>query len=184
MAADIKRIEIGAATISVSAYVTAGGSGSFTDVGYTEGPATIEPGGSDYRIEPEQVLGAIRSVPTKVEHKLKFAMKEAAAANLQWAIRQLAANLTGTAPNYTLLVGDPVETYQQLKLVTKGGRATATGTDGTQTWTFWRCASMAVEAIGVTKEKEKIIGVTFDILYDESVATADKYYKQVTASGT
>lgn len=184
MANDIKRIEIGAAAISVSAYVTAGGAGSFTDVGYTEGPATIEPEFGDYRVEPEQVLGAIRAVPTKSGYKLKFAMKESAGANLVTATRIPVANLTGVAPNTTFLVGDPVEIYNQIKLVTKGGRATAAGVDATQTWTFWRCAAMSMDAIGITKEKEKIVGVTFDILYDESVATADKYWKQVNASGT
>ena len=184
MANDIKRIEIGAAAISVSAYVTAGGAGSFTDVGYTEGPATVEHEASDYKVEPEQVLGGIRSVPTKFGAKLKFAMKESAGANLVTALRQTAGNLTGTPPNTTLLVGDPIEVYNQVKLVTKGGRATALGNDATQTWTFWRCASATTEPIGITKEKEKIVGVTLDVLYDESVTTADKYYKQVNASGT
>ncbi len=185
MANDIKRIEIGAATISMSAYVTAGGAGTFTDVGYTEGPATVEPSSSDYRIVPEQVLGAIRSIPTEAGWKLKFATKESVATQMQWIFRQPAGSLTGAdAANKTLLFGDPSEEYRQMKLVTKGPRLTATGNDAVQTWTFWRCAAMAIEPIGVAKDKEKILGVTLDILYDESVATADKYFKQVNASAT
>ena len=179
---DIKRIEIGAATISISSYVTAGGAGTFTDVGYTEGPCTLEHAGSDYKLKPEQVLGAIASIPTEFGVKIKFAMKESAAANLQWALRQGAP--TGVVPNTTFLVGDPTETYQQVKIVTKGGKLTATGAAAAQTITVWRGSVEVSDPIAISKEKEKIVGVTIDCLYDESVATADKYYKQVNAGGT
>lgn len=184
MANDIKRIEIGAGTISVSDYVTAGGAGSYVDIGYTEGPATIEVPRTMYEVKPDQVLGGIRAVPTEYGIDLKFAMIEAAGANAVWALGQAAGNLTGTPPNTTMLIGDPIELYKQMKLVTKGGRLTAVGVDATQTWTFWRCFVKALDAIGVTKAKEKVLGVTMGVLYDESVATADKYGKVVNASGT
>ena len=184
MANDVKRIEIGAATISFSAYVTAGGAGSFTDAGYTEGAAELEPINSNYDVKPEQVLGAIMSVPIEFGVKLKFAMREAAAEQLQWVLRQPAGSLSGTGPNRTLLIGDPSETYQQMKLVTKGGRATGGGAQAAQTWTFWRCVVESVQPIGISKDKEKIVGVTMNCLYDESVSTADKYGKVVNTGGT
>ena len=41
---------------------------------------------------------------------------------------------------------------------------------------------MSIEPIGFSKEQEQVYGVTVNCLYDESVATADKYYK-ITDTG-
>ncbi len=181
MANDIKRISIGSATISRSAYVTAGGAGTFADVGYLDAPATIEMPMSNYRMMAESLQGAIRAIPIDFGVKLKFAMKESLQDTMAWVLRQGAA--TGTTPNFTLLIGDPTEQYNQMKVVGKGGRLTATGADATETWTFWRGAVESMDPIGFAKDKERILLVTIDCLYDETVSTADKYGKVIAAGG-
>ncbi|HEY3175678.1 MAG TPA: hypothetical protein VGK94_07950 [Candidatus Polarisedimenticolia bacterium] len=184
MATALRKIAIGRADVSLSAYVTAGGAGTFTDVGHTKGPCTIEESGSDYEVKSEQELGSLMSVPIEKKVMLKFAMIEADVANLQKALRQPSGNLTGTPPNSILAVGDPQEEYRQIQLVTKGIKGTATGAAATRTVTIWRGAFVSIEPIGFSKESEQVYGVTVNCLYDESVATADKYYKIVDSGAT
>ncbi|HET6373009.1 MAG TPA: hypothetical protein VFG76_06865 [Candidatus Polarisedimenticolia bacterium] len=169
--------------MDVSAYVAAGAAGTFTNIGYTKGPLTIEEGGSDYEVKAEQVLGALASVPVDKKITLKFTFLQAELDDLQKVLRQPAANLTGTPPNKSLLIGDPVETYHQIKVTGKaiGGSA---GIKGVRTITMWRVAFVTVEPIGMAKDSETVWGVTMTLVYDETVATADKYYKIIDTGGS
>lgn len=182
MATDTKRISIGRADVSVSDYVTAAGAGTFTDVGHTQGPTTLEIANQDYEIKSEQVLAAIASIPVDNKVTLKFTMLESALDNLRYALRQVSGNLTGSAPNKTLLIGDAQEVYQQMKLVSKGIKG-ATLVAATRTITIWRAAFVSAEAIGFAKDKEQLFTVTMSVMYDDSVATADKYLKIVDSGG-
>ena len=184
MAGALRKIVVGRADVGISAYVAAGGAGTFTDAGYTRGPATIEDSTSDLEISAEQVLGKLSSVPIDKKVVVKFWMLEADLANLQKALRQPAGNLTGTPPNSSLAVGDPVEVYHQVQFVTKGIRGTSGGASATRTITFWRAAFGPMEPIGFPKDGEQIYGVTMSVMYDDSVATADKYYKEVDTGAT
>jgi len=181
MANNLGKIVIGKADISISDYVTAGGAGTFTDIGYTKGPCTIEPNITDYKIVPEQVLGVLRSIPVSMDYKLKFSMMETDLPKLRRVLRLPAANLvvTGTTPNITetLSVGDSVETYNQLKVITSGAKRAIQDAVVTRTYTFWKATCESIEPIGHTKEQEAVCGVTFSLTLDDSVATADKYFK-------
>lgn len=181
---NLGKVVIGKADISISDYVAAGGAGTFTDIGYTKGPCTIEPNITDHQVEAEQVLGVLRSIPVKMDYKLKFTMMESDLTKLRRILRLPSANLTstGTTPNRTetLLVGDSVETYNQLKVITPGAKAVGVGDAAvTRTYTFWKATCQSIDPIGHAKDGEAVVGVTFALTLDDSVATADKYWKVV-----
>ena len=180
MATNTGNIAIGQATVSVGAYVAAGGAGSLTDVGHTKGPTTLNVTGNDYSIATEQSFGTIRKVPISASVKVKVMMDEATLDNLRVAFRQASAQLTGTAPNKTLLVGNITEQYHQVQIVTKGAGST---TPATRTITIWRAIVESVEEIAYGKSAEQTFAVTFDCLYDDSVATGDKFLKVVDSGG-
>ena len=175
---------LGRADISISAWVTAGGAGTFTDIGHLEGDAMLEFDREDLMEGSEQVLGSLFSEPIKFGARLKFAAKESSLDNMQKYLGQPAANLSGIVPNKTLLIGDPVATYYQIKVVTKGER-TAQGatTAAAQTWTFWRMAIQKPEPLVMSKAKVRLLGFTLEAINDESVTTADKHGKVVNSGG-
>lgn len=175
---------LGRADISISAWVTAGGAGTFTDAGHLEGEAMLEFDKEDLLEGSEQVLGSLISEPIKFGVRLKFALKETSLDNMQKYLGQAAANLTGAAPNKTLLIGDPSPLFYQVKVVTKGERTVqGATTPATQTWTFWRMAAQKPEPLSLKKDKVRLMGFTYEALYDESVSTADKYGKVVNSGG-
>ncbi len=175
MPADVAKIIFGAGTFSIGAYVAAGGAGTLTDVGHTEGPVTLATTTETVDVGSEQVIGTMRRVPTGRTFKLKVPMKQAELERLRVALLQPAANLTGVAPDQTLRVGTPAEQYHQGQLVAKGP-----GTTSTRTITLWKLFAENPEDIAYSKgPTPQIINVTFDALYDESVTTADKHFKVV-----
>jgi hypothetical protein len=180
LATNTGNIAIGLATVSIGAYVAAGGAGSLTDVGHTKGPTTLTVNGKDYAIETEQSFGAIRKIPIGASVKLKVFMDEATLASYRIAFRQAAAQLTGTAPNATLLVGVITEQYHQIQVVTKG---TGSTTPATRTITVWRGIVESVDEIPFGKAGEQTLAVTIDCMYDDSVATGDKFLKVVDSGG-
>lgn len=174
---------IGKADLDISAYVTAGGAGTFTNVGYTKGPLTVDLGQSQFESKAEQVLGSLNVIPIEFKPMVKATLLQSNLDLLQEIINQPAANLTGVAPNKVLLIGDPVESYYQVKITGKAIASTA-GVHGTQTILLWRCAFTAVEPIGHAKDNEKVYGITLVPVYDETLATADKYGKITDAGGS
>ena len=182
MATNTGNIAIGACQVLVGAYVTAGGpQGTMVDCGHTKGPTTLNVTGNDYEIATEQSFGTIRKVPISASVKVKAMMDEATLDNLRIAFRQATGQLSGTAPNKTLLVGNITEQYHQVQLVTKGTGAT---TPATRTITIWRAIVATVAEIAFGKSSEQTFEVTFDCLYDDSVATGDKFLKVVDSGGT
>jgi len=161
-------------TVSRSAWVTAGGAGSFTDVGYLDGPITLALNWEDVEFEPEQEDGPILSEPTSTRGELKFTLSEQSASNFLLALRQPAANLTGADPMGTLLVGAAAAQYHQMKIVGSGP-----GTAKVRTWTIWKCATQSAGAITVSKKEFGKVEVTMKCLLDPSVATLDKIFKQI-----
>lgn len=180
MAQVTSNIAVANAVVSVGAWVTGGGAGSLTDVGHTNGPTNLQVNYNDYGLKSEQSFGILRKIPIDATVKLKVPMAETFMENLRVALRQPAANKTGSVPNQTLLIGNFVEQYHQVQVVTKGTGAT---TQATRTATFWRCGVDALGEIGWTKTKEQTAETTFDVLYDDTVATADKFGKLVDSGG-
>lgn len=151
------------------------------DAGHTKGPTTLSVAYTDYEIATEQSFGTIRKVPISAAVKVKVLMDEATLANLRVAFRQASAQLTGTAPNATLLVGNINEQYHQVQIITKG---TGSTTQATRTITIWRCIVENVAEISFGKQPEQTFEITFTCLYDDSVATGDKFLKIVDSGGT
>lgn len=176
MTTSTANIMVGAATVSESAYVTAGGAGSFTDLGHTKTPVTLAISFEDYEVKSERAFGTLKKVPQTAKVALKIPMTEAVLENYRIVTRQPAANLTGTPPDMTLLVGDQLEQYHQMKLDIPG-----VGTTGARTMTLWKCIIESLAELPFAKGLEQLLEMTMDVLYDDSVATDDKFFKIVDA---
>ncbi len=181
MATNTGNIAIGQAQVLIGAWVTAGAAqGSMVDVGHTKGPTTLTINGKDYVVETEQSFGAIRKIPIGADVKLKVFMSEATLDNYRIAFRQASGNVSGTAPNKTILVGQITEQYHQIQVLTKG---TGSTTPATRTITIWRGIVESVDEIPYGKSGEQVLAVTIHCMYDDSVATADKFLKIVDSGG-
>ena len=184
MANNAGKIVFGRADISISPWVTAGGAGSFVSAGHTEGDAILELDKEDLSEGSEQVLGKLFQEPIGFGMRLKYAAKEASLDLMGDYLQQIAANLTGTAPNKTLLIGEPTAVYKQIKIVTTGEATLQSGLKAIQTITLYRCAMLKPEPLSFAKGKVRLLGFTWEVMYDESMTTLDKYGKIVNASGT
>lgn len=179
MAVDSKKIAIGAGVLSVGAYVAAGSAGTLTDVGLTKEGTELAFKVTKAEVgNGEQVFGPQLAVPTDVEMELKAVLGEADIDKLQWIFSQPTANLTGTAPNRSLLLGEPTEDYRQVQLVTKGIKGT-NGTAASRAFTGWKAFVKSVEPIKYAKAAEQLYSVTLGFCEDVTVATADKFGKLV-----
>lgn len=174
MATNTNNICIGAATVSVGAYVSAGGAGTLTDVGHTKEAVTLTPAFEDYSVTSERAFGVLKKIPIGGSFKLTVPIIEATMENYRVAFRQASGSTTGTAPNITLRVGDFAQNYHQVSIVSAG-----VGSTGTRTITIWRAIVENLEAIPYGKTGEQMLKVTFDCLYDDTLATADKFLKLV-----
>lgn len=179
MAQTVGNVLIGAATIYVDPYVAAGSAvGSPTEVGFTRGATTITPAYTDYEVKAEQAAGTIKRVNTDTSFAIKVPMIESTLEHWRDAFRQPAANLTGdgSSADKVLLVGAASEVYKQVKLAGEGLGSAATR----EVW-GWKCIAGEVAELGVTKEAEQLVEVTYQALHDASVSTADKILKIVDA---
>lgn len=180
MAQVVTNVAVAFATTNVGAYVPAGGAGSLTEVGHTSDATELSIAYNDYALKSEQSFGAMRKIPIDAEVGLKLPMMESTAENERITFRQAAAQKSGSAPNQTLLVGVISEQYHQLQMVTKGTGATTTAT---RTVTMWKGAPKQVDNISYTKKQFQNLGPTFDLLFDDTVATGDKFLKIVDSGG-
>ena len=172
----------GGATVSIGDYVTAGGAGTLVDVGYTEGPTELTVTWEDYELNPEQEPGVIDIFHINTAASLKVPMLESSVPNIRRALRLPAANQTGIGDNLTLEIGgaglneSDAETYTQLSLVGRGP-----GTTNVRTITGWKLIPESADPIGFQKGSPSLVGVTFRVLLDPSVAAAGKHLKSVDA---
>jgi hypothetical protein len=176
MATNTANICIGAATVSIGAYVAAGGASTLVDVGHTKEAVTLTPSFDDYPITSERAFGPLKKIPIGGTFKLSVSMIESTIENYRVAFRQAAGSTSGTAPNLTLRVGDFAQQYHQLSIVSSG-----VGSTSVRTITAWRAIVESVEAVPYGKTGEQMLKVTFDLMYDDSVSTADKFLKIVDA---
>ena len=176
MAQTTASVIVAGATVEMSAYVTAGGAGTFTEVGHTSSPTELQGTFEDVDITSEQVPGIVAKRRISSRYTLKFRMMETVLENWRQAMRQAAANLTGTPPDMTLLVGAGAEQYHQIQIV-----GTGVGTTGVRTLTAWKFIVTEMAPIAFAKGAPQEIEITGELCYDESVATADKFFKAVDA---
>lgn len=180
MATTDGNVLIGAATVSIGAWVSAGGAGSLTDVGHTKDPSTIGVAHENYEQPSESQMGPVKIVPTKMGITVKIPILECTPDLLAIAMRQATANVTGTAPNKTVLIGDPVEQYHQIMLVSKGPGST---TQGTRTITIWKAQVTNVGEWAHGKAVPQAPDITLTLLKDNTVTTNGKYFKIVDSGG-
>lgn len=170
MAQTVGNILVGAATIFVDDWITAGVPvGSPTEVGFTKGPVTLTPAFTDYEVKAEQALMTVAKSPTDAKYTLKIPMIEATHENLAIMLRQPAANITGTPPDTSLAVDKPELAYKQVRVVGPG-----LGTTSVRTIYAWRAVVQEVAELAIGKDQEQLLDVTFDCIYDSSVSTNDK----------
>ncbi len=176
MATTTANILVGAATVALGPYVTAGGAGSLVDVGHTKTPTTLTATFEDFEIISERAPGVLSKVNTMTRYAIKVAAIEASMQHYLDALREPLGNLSGTPPDTILLVGGagPAEKYHQITLVGKG-----LGTTGVRTITFWRAVIESVSEIPFAKGAEQLLEMNFSVLWDGSVSTNDKFLKIV-----
>jgi len=165
----------GRAVVSVGPYVTAGGAGTLVDVGHTKAPTTLAVERENFDAVSEQAPTPVESVPSLTTYKVKVPVEEATIDNYLIATGEPVANKSGTPPNLTLRVGGPTgKKYHQIQLVTAG-----LGTGLIRTITIWKAVLMSVSEVPFAKGGEQLLEMTFNCLYDDTVATADKVMKIV-----
>lgn len=174
MATSTANTLIGAGTVSIGDWVTAGGAGSLTDVGHTNAPIDVTHAFEDHETKSERAKGTIKRTPMDMTVTVKVPMLEATLEHWRILSRQAAANLTGTPPDLTLRVGQPVAQYHQMTIVGPG-----LGSGSVRTVTLWRAIVMEVGPIQFAKGGDMVFDVTFGILEDDTLGTADTFYKVV-----
>ena len=182
MANNLNNLAIGGADVQVADWVANGGATGHVSVGILKEPPEWSPSVEKYEPEFESLPGKSISSPLSEDFELKVVMAEATLDILQWSLMQPTGNLTGTAPNKTLLFGDPSEQYKGIKVITKGITGTA-GTRSTRTVTLHRCTVKKLEPVTFGKGKEQLFAVTLGVLYDTTVTSNDKYGKIVDSGG-
>jgi hypothetical protein len=165
-------ILIGPATFSIGDYPAAGNppvnTPSYVDVGHTKGPTEYAPNFSDYEVKSEQAYGVVKKVPLEAAFTVKVPILEATVTHLRYAFRNPSTQVTGTPPNVTFAITKPSEQYHSIRLAGPG-----LGTNKIRTVYFWKCIVTEVAPISVAKADTQSFQITFTVLYDDSVSTAN-----------
>lgn len=180
MALDASKIMAGFGTASgagefkLGDYVTAGGAGTLVDLGHVKNPYELAGAMENFDETTERATGIVLTEPISDSHEVKVAFHQSEIEILRIAYGQPSANKSGSGNNLTLLIGDRVSQYHQATLQVKGP-----GTTAKRLMTFWKLQVIAREAISFGKSTAQLVITTFRILRDDSVVTADKYFKFV-----
>ena len=174
MSQNVANVQVGYALAYYSAYVTAGGSGSFTEFGYTSDPLEIAPQYETFDVNAEQASAPIKSIPLATAYTVKVPAMESTPAITAIAFRQPQSNISGTGANLTVLFGRAQEIYYQLKVEGPGP-----GTNSLRTYLFWKAAAQELGPVQIGKGVVQKRDITFRCLEDASVSTGDKIGKQV-----
>ncbi len=175
-------VVVGAGVVSLSAWVTNGGAGSFTQVGYTDGAIEIDHPREFKIIEADQLQGPIAQVPIKFGAKVKVNLIESILENWRIALAQAAGQKTGADPNFIFAVDEPIEAYWQVKIACQAQRDAmkAVGPNpGVRTFLLWRAAIENLDKILIARSQHQILPVTFNLMEDPSVAaptTKGRFY--------
>jgi len=158
-------ILVGAGIVKMGAYTAAGAAASpMNDLGHTLSPTELSTNIENFEVITERSFGRVKAVPTNAEFSIKAEFAQAEAALLQQFLRQGSGQLTGTAPNQTFGMNDPLEVYYQLSITGPG-----TGTNKLRVLTFWKTQPLTMEPIPFAKAGVQKYGVTFGVFRDDSV---------------
>lgn len=159
------------ATFKIGAYVDSKGAATLADAGFTLGGVTFDPTVEFHEVEVDQYLAKLSAVPKKRDAEIKVKLVEATLENLRIALGQPAANLTGTAPDLTLLMDASAgEAYHQIQFVGPG-----VGTTGSRTITAWRTYVKQMTGYAMMKDEKQIIDLTFGLCEEVTGTGADSF---------
>jgi hypothetical protein len=174
-------IAIGGAQVLLGPWAANKAGTTMTDVGHTKAPTVLSVSYQDYAIMSEQAFSALRKIPITASIKVKIPMLQSDAANVRIALRQPSS--ADSPPNQTTLMGIITEQYHRCQVVTKGISTTG-GTIGTRTTTLWRIIVEGLADVMFGKTGETMLEITADVLYDDTVSTADKFLNIADSGGT
>lgn len=167
---------LGAGNVSLAAWAADKAATPFTDVGATFSSFKLTRKEKWYSYDNvQQYPGVVDEEPTFVEEEIEFTMGEVDLAKIRWAMNIAAAQLTGVAPNETLLVGFQAKQFWTVKVDTNGPRG-ATGTRGAQVVSLWK-VRLGMDSIEYDRDKPSEVKVKGVVIYDTSVTTTDKLHK-------
>jgi hypothetical protein len=173
MAGDATKILIGAATVSIGPWVTAGGSGTLVDVGFTSGPVELTTKTTFYDAKAEQMETPAANAITEQSFQIKVPCIQGELEKLRMATQQPTANLAAK----TLTIARPSLQYYQVQFVGKGPE-----TGGTRTVTAYRCLVKDASPVSFGKGVEQKYELTLEAYQDPSiVTTANTVMKVVDA---
>jgi hypothetical protein len=174
MATSNNSVLVGAATVTIGGWVSAAATTSMTDFGHTKAPVTIGAEFENFEAMSERSFGPVKIKPIGQKFTVQVPAMEVTAANMAVAYRQATGNLSGSAPNQTLLVDDATERYHQI-IVT----GPSPGTNGVGTYTFHKCHITSIAPNPIAKGDTQVLDMTFTVLKDDSVTAANKYFKYI-----
>jgi len=174
MAANNQNLEIGPADVYVSPWVTGGGAGTFVEMGHTKEPSKCAPSYENFKLESEQSLGTVLSLPVKDEWTITFSPMEMTILNLRLALGQAAGRISGN----TLHVGDrDGGEFKQVKLVQTRQLPTPFVS---LTVIYWRCIVSAHGEIPLAKNDVTSLSPTFDVIRDDTYQAGTFFSWQLT----
>lgn len=160
------------ASIALAAYVTAKGTATYTDVGWTIGGVTIDPKVELHMVEVDQKLGQLAGIPKKRELEVKFRFAEATVENLRIILGQATANITNAGANYTLLADASAgEQYVRMKIIGKG-----LGTTASRTVILYKTAVKNIGSWMFKKDDYQSPEVTFHVFEETTGTGTDSWF--------
>jgi len=138
---------------------------TYTDVGFTDGGVSFDPKTEHHLVTVDQHLGNLAAIPKARDLEIKVKFAEGTLTNLQYALMQATANLSGTSSLF-INASDP-ELYYQLQVVGKGDGAT-----GVRTMTVWRAFVKEMGALLFKKDAAQEHDLTWGVCEETTGSTS------------
>jgi hypothetical protein len=171
------------AQVELSPWVTAGGAGSFLDLGAVRGLA-VDIKQTFKQLEADNSLYPLDAYPTKAEATITFEVLQADLKKLANALGELVAKVQVTGATSAIFPwGQPTGgNYWQLRISAPnvGGMKPGSDTYHTRTHTIWRCVQEPALNMKLVRGDETVYKFTFHALLDTTVtasATQDQIGK-------
>ncbi len=156
--------------MALSAYVTAGGAGTFFSAGYTFGGISLEGAIEVTKIIADQLLSPVAAWSTGQEFGFDAELLQNNLQNMRVALGLESNALTGAANGALLVFNDVIDEFFQVRLKAPGpGTGTTHAGTKLDTYLFWKCLVRLRGPIKFEKKGPQTIPVRVTILPDTSV---------------
>jgi len=163
------------AQVELSPWVTAGGAGSFLDLGAVRGLA-VDIKQTFKQLEADNSLYPLDAYPTKSEATITFEVLQADLKKLANALGELVAKVQVTGATSAIFPwGQPTGgNYWQLRISAPnvGGMKPGSDTYHTRTHTIWRCVQEPALNMKLVRGDETVYKFTFHALLDTTVTAS------------